>query len=401
MEILNNALGHKMSGQILSNRLVCTDKTESVRTEGVHVTISFKDIEMIKLKIANNTNKEIAQKLGITEKTVQRHLTSLPEIWPIARNVIFDIEKDEDVKAFLRGEIVLENPQVTLMRRRFDEGLHWGPAPYGYRKKNGKLVIMPKEAKNVKKLFEGIDQGKTRPELAKELELKLTNRRMYQIPRNPLYKGYVHLKEDTKRGKHEAIVDEKLWDRVQKKLRLNRPFSVKPPPYGFKYVGDRVIIDKEKAEDIRKMFKIQIETRSFTETARRMEWPNPTVQRRIKNPRYCGMKWKNGKLIKSDYPTIITLNVWNAANKGQMTWKEVHEKVLKERRQKSENKILAALGETEKTAPQLAHDTGLSPSTVRKRLKTLEEDKMVECILPKTKRIQGKLQPFKWRIRIK
>jgi DNA invertase Pin-like site-specific DNA recombinase len=98
-----------------------------------------------------------------------------------------------------------------------------GWTPYGYDVKDRKLVINEPEAKVVRSIFERFVRLGSATKLA-ELHIKegLTNKRgkfldkglIYRILSNPVYIGQAVHKGTPYPGEHEAIVDQKLWDKA-------------------------------------------------------------------------------------------------------------------------------------------------------------------------------------------
>ncbi|MFL0357593.1 recombinase family protein [Erythrobacter sp. GH1-10] len=115
-----------------------------------------------------------------------------------------------------------------------------GPVPLGYRVKDRKLVVVPKEAGEVRHIMQRYLALGTVPALAQELEregyrTKAQKRAsgphkggclyrrgtLYHLLANPIYRGKLKHKGEVFEGEHEAIVDEELWDSVQFNLKEN------------------------------------------------------------------------------------------------------------------------------------------------------------------------------------
>lgn len=114
--------------------------------------------------------------------------------------------------------------------------------PFGYelKHKGEVMVINEEEARIVRRIFEGFLSGKSNWAISRELKdcgiktkrgNSLSTRNITYILRNPAYKGYSRWTPTGKvfwdfknkdtiiaKGKHEAIVDERLFDEVQEKL---------------------------------------------------------------------------------------------------------------------------------------------------------------------------------------
>jgi site-specific DNA recombinase len=103
-----------------------------------------------------------------------------------------------------------------------------GWAPLGYDIKDRKLVINAKEAAHVRFMFERFARlgsvTKLLPILAAEgIKAKsgkpVEKGYLYRIITNPVYVGEARHKGTSYPGEHKAIVDRKLWDRVQAVLK--------------------------------------------------------------------------------------------------------------------------------------------------------------------------------------
>ena len=109
-----------------------------------------------------------------------------------------------------------------------------GQVPLGYKVKNRKLVVIPKEAEQVRHIMERYVALGTVPALQEELErdgyrTKVQKRSsgphkggciyrrgtLYHLLSNRIYLGMTVHKGEAFSGEHEAIVDQELWDRVQ------------------------------------------------------------------------------------------------------------------------------------------------------------------------------------------
>ena len=143
------------------------------------------------------------------------------------------------------------------LQERAINGLPSGSLPFGYRRydksspseQKGHVYIVPEEAEAVKQIFQFYAAGgwilvslavwmnKQGFRTRNNREVKDGNGRAVTGPRpfsvssirwlihNPFFIGKVRYKDKLYPGKHEAIIDEKLFDRVQEKLKLARSRS--------------------------------------------------------------------------------------------------------------------------------------------------------------------------------
>ena len=116
-----------------------------------------------------------------------------------------------------------------------------GPVPLGYDLGDRELLVNPADAAQVREIFElYLEKGSVRA-LKAELDRRgMTSKRrqqkngrvtgggpfsrghLYCLLANPIYIGKLPHKEKLHDGKHEAIVAEDLWERVQARMRNNK-----------------------------------------------------------------------------------------------------------------------------------------------------------------------------------
>lgn len=112
----------------------------------------------------------------------------------------------------------------AAFRARVERGLTHGPAPYGYRKVNKRMLLDDEEAPVVRRIFarwlDGagvaaiaaeIEAGEHRPRRAETWSLD----RIRAILHNPAYAGSAHISGNVRPGLHEAIIPREDWDRAQ------------------------------------------------------------------------------------------------------------------------------------------------------------------------------------------
>ncbi len=115
------------------------------------------------------------------------------------------------------------------MMKRLRQGLWNGIPPYGYRIKDGKLVIEPAEAARVRRIFDWyLGQNLGVVAISRELNrLGITPRKakrwkgntIYKLIQNPLYAGFIRWGGETAMGIHKPIIRKEVFDAVQGTLR--------------------------------------------------------------------------------------------------------------------------------------------------------------------------------------
>jgi len=129
------------------------------------------------------------------------------------------------------------------MIKRLKQGLWNGLPPYGYRIVKGKLVLEPKEADLVKRIFQWyLQRNMGVVSISRELNdsgikpqkgARWNRNRIYKMITNPLYAGFVRWGGEMAKGIHEPIIDKKDFDCVQKTLhqRNHKTRQLRGPNY--------------------------------------------------------------------------------------------------------------------------------------------------------------------------
>lgn len=132
-----------------------------------------------------------------------------------------------------------EEVKKTMVKKA-EMGEYQGRSPYGYRKENKRLVIVPEEAEVVRYIFEEYASGRTIFSITRSLNdigkktarnTPFATRSLTYILHNPVYKGYSRWtptgRIDRKfnnpdslivKGKWDPIVSEELWQTVADRL---------------------------------------------------------------------------------------------------------------------------------------------------------------------------------------
>lgn len=118
----------------------------------------------------------------------------------------------------------------------FADGLHVGYAPFGYRRagRGEPIEVVPEEAAEVRRAYEDRLAGVSEGAIASRLNTAgyrtrrgglFAHHSIQTIVENPLYAGYIVHHGERRRGRHEAIVSEALWQEVQalRRTRVRSP----------------------------------------------------------------------------------------------------------------------------------------------------------------------------------
>ena len=99
-----------------------------------------------------------------------------------------------------------------------------GVVPYGYRVENRLLLIEPKEAELVKRIFERFNTEKSMTKIVQDLNeqdirtkrnSKFCKQSVYKILHNRTYIGEISHKGESFPGQHKSLIDQVTWNRTQ------------------------------------------------------------------------------------------------------------------------------------------------------------------------------------------
>jgi len=105
-----------------------------------------------------------------------------------------------------------------------------GWAPLGYKVRDRKLVVNDEDAKLVRSIFQRFLKTGSATVLARQLIREGVRNKygklidkgiLYKLLNNPVYIGEAVHKGVSYPGEHDAIVDRKVWDRVQAQFQTN------------------------------------------------------------------------------------------------------------------------------------------------------------------------------------
>lgn len=124
------------------------------------------------------------------------------------------------VFAQLERETILERTRIGR-RKRAEDGYWYGggnkPYCYDYDQNTGILVPIPEKVENVHKMIELFLQGLPLNQVAETFGLQ--DQTVRGIFTSPLILGKIPYKDEIFEGKHEAIIDQDTYDRIQDKLK--------------------------------------------------------------------------------------------------------------------------------------------------------------------------------------
>ncbi len=128
-------------------------------------------------------------------------------------------------------ELTSERTRDKLLERAKKGFVNGGNCPYGYKRENKRLIIAPKEAALVRKIYDLYVEKASLFDVYKELKknghftrsgLPFCKTALSHILRNILYTGKVKHNNQVYAGLHEAIISSDVFDEVQK-IHKERP----------------------------------------------------------------------------------------------------------------------------------------------------------------------------------
>ena len=117
-------------------------------------------------------------------------------------------------------------------------------------------------------------------------------------------------------------IGERVYVGMEQKAKMGRGMLGFNIPYGYDYVNGKLIINKEEAEIVKKIFQWYLDGKSIGWIAKTLQkqkistkkggvWAKKTVSSILKNPIYCGyLKWEK-YLNKGDHEPIIDVDTFN------------------------------------------------------------------------------------------
>lgn len=104
------------------------------------------------------------------------------------------------------------------LKRKFDDGIIIGKLPYGYKwnKRKKEVLINEKEAEIVRKVFDMTIHNYNYKQICNAL--KIATSTYYNIIKNRVYLGEVVFRDKSKKGRHQAIITEEVFNEANKKI---------------------------------------------------------------------------------------------------------------------------------------------------------------------------------------
>jgi DNA invertase Pin-like site-specific DNA recombinase len=207
---------------------------EDIRNRKVDVVVVYKVDRLTRALSDFAKIVEIFDASGVSFVSVTQQFNTTSSMGRLTLNVLLSFAQFE-------REVTGERIRDKIAASRKKGMWMGGPIPLGYDLEDHKLVVNQAEAETVRLLYTLYIEYQCVRRLKAELDrrkivtkktISLTNRthggnsfsrgHLYYLLSNRLYLGESVHKGKTYPGQHEAIIDEKLWTKVQETLKENR-----------------------------------------------------------------------------------------------------------------------------------------------------------------------------------
>lgn len=121
-----------------------------------------------------------------------------------------------------------------------------------------------------------------------------------------------------------GMVKERVELSFDRKINLGE--SLSRAPIGYTYQNKKLILDTEKAAQVREIFEMCVAGINYKEICQKFNIPSSTFYQIIKNPIYLGKIRYKGSLYKGKHPAIIEKEIFDKANNIKETGQPKEEK---------------------------------------------------------------------------
>ncbi len=167
---------------------------------------------------------EYFDKYGVSFISTTQRFDTSTATGRLIRNIMLDFAQFE-------REMTVERTKDKMYQRAKKGLWNGGTAPYGYVRKDKKLVIDKKEAECIKDIYEVFYQTQSLAETRRYINSRYRTRAgrefskstIFGILRNPVYMGKVRYGKKVYNGEHKAIVPEEKYLKVQALIKKPVP----------------------------------------------------------------------------------------------------------------------------------------------------------------------------------
>lgn len=166
---------------------------------------------------------EIFDAKQVSFVSVTQHFNTANSMGKLTLNVLLSFAQFE-------REVTAERIKDKIANSRKKGMWMGGTVPHGYKLENKKIYIYPKEAEEVKYIFESYLQAPSIMKLKEKLKAEGYKTRggkfwchgaLGRVLHNPTYIGKVRHKENVYDGMQEGFISQDIWNQVQTKLEEN------------------------------------------------------------------------------------------------------------------------------------------------------------------------------------
>jgi site-specific DNA recombinase len=208
---------------------------EDIRGKKVDVVVVYKIDRLTRSLTDFSRIVEVFDQAGVSFVSVTQQFNTTTSMGRLTLNVLLSFAQFE-------REVTAERIRDKIAASKRKGMWMGGVVPLGYRVENRKLVMHPEEAKTVHWLFERYIQIKSVRALVDEAAShghagrttvrkdgsSVTTRpfgrgNLYHLLSNPIYVGSIRHKDMVYDGEHEPIIDQTIFDEVQRLLKAQTP----------------------------------------------------------------------------------------------------------------------------------------------------------------------------------
>ena len=198
------------------NRPAFQEMMKDAEAKKFDVLVVYKIDRLSRSVLDFHTTMKFFEKQNISFVSVTQQFDTTTSMGRLMLNILVDFANFE-------REINVDRSLDSYLKR-LNDGISSGAIPYGYKRVNKKVVIVPEEAEKVKELYTLASQGLSMNNIARQTGF--TKYHVRSILTNPYYTGSLTRRRDRlnhrmkeyswewHKGSHEPIIPLDLWNRV-------------------------------------------------------------------------------------------------------------------------------------------------------------------------------------------
>lgn len=191
---------------------------------------SHRDVNTILVEKTDRLYRNFKDYATIDDKGYELHLVKENEV--LCKNSTSHQMLVHGLKVLLAKNFIDNLREETRKgrKKKAEEGYFNGPAPYGYVKVNkNESIIVPEQAEYLKRAFTLASEGMSLRDISAKLRMDgyiyrpktpiCSHGHLYHILQNPSYCGKIIFEDRLFDAKHEPIISQELFDKVQEQLQ--------------------------------------------------------------------------------------------------------------------------------------------------------------------------------------